>query len=309
MRQTDLYRSGKPPERLSRNCFELLVKSIIAFVTLLASRFLDWVQRARWCTQSRSRMPGSSRLLCMGVLRHELPDQQVLDYPIIANGLIAPLVTMSCRLLLRRVASRGVLPRERFSPLAPSSGWAVSAFPPLSGDKQTSGEGAKNDASDPLQTWGTAARYSGRARLGRYSLPLPVHCRQRTDYRPRAQRYTNDDHRPEGEEQEVRYQALSDDITPKPERCCARYDQQRTGKADFDPRRWAWVTTREMKRPPCSHEGKDYPQDATRKHGATTSFKSDLKRYVRSVHKQFICGSENSALSLSRTDPADRSHV
>jgi len=51
----------------------------------------------------------------MGVLRHELPDQQVLDHPIIANGLIAPLVTMTCRLLLRRVASRGVLPRERFS--------------------------------------------------------------------------------------------------------------------------------------------------------------------------------------------------
>ena len=50
----------------------------------------------------------------MGVLRRELSDQQVLDYPIIANG-IAPLVTMSCRLLLRRVASRGVLPRERFS--------------------------------------------------------------------------------------------------------------------------------------------------------------------------------------------------
>src|SRR5579859_2914703 len=86
MRQTDLYRSGKPSELLSRNCFELLVKSIIAFVTLLASRFLDWVQRARWRTQSRSRMPGSSRLLCNGVLRHELPDQQVLDYPIIANG-------------------------------------------------------------------------------------------------------------------------------------------------------------------------------------------------------------------------------
>jgi len=51
----------------------------------------------------------------MGVLRHELPDQQVLDHPIIANGLIAPLVTMTCRLLLGRVASRVVLPRERFS--------------------------------------------------------------------------------------------------------------------------------------------------------------------------------------------------
>src|SRR6478672_11552731 len=66
MRQTDLYRSGKPLGLLSRNCFELLVKSITAFVTLLASRFLGLVQRARWCTQSRSRMPGSSRLLCNG---------------------------------------------------------------------------------------------------------------------------------------------------------------------------------------------------------------------------------------------------
>jgi hypothetical protein len=60
-------------------------------------------------------MPGSSWLLCNGGLRHELPDQQVLDHGIIAsNGLIAPRVTMSCR-LLRPVASRGVLPRERFS--------------------------------------------------------------------------------------------------------------------------------------------------------------------------------------------------
>src|SRR4029434_3197580 len=115
MRQTDLYRSGKPPALLSRNCFELLVKSITAFVTLLASRFLGWGQRPRWSTQSRLRMPGSSWLLCNGGLRHELPDQQVLDHGIIAsNGLIAPRVTMSCR-LLRPVASRGVLPRERFS--------------------------------------------------------------------------------------------------------------------------------------------------------------------------------------------------
>jgi hypothetical protein len=58
----------------------------------------------------------------MGVLRHELPDHSVLDHRIIAsNGLIAPLVTMSRRLLLCRVAaSRGVLPRERFSPLTHS---------------------------------------------------------------------------------------------------------------------------------------------------------------------------------------------
>ena len=60
----------------------------------------------------------------MGVLRHELPDQQVLDHWIIAsNGLIAPRVTMSCRLLLRDVASRGVLPRERFSPLTQLGHW------------------------------------------------------------------------------------------------------------------------------------------------------------------------------------------
>ena len=58
----------------------------------------------------------------MEVLRHELPDQQVLDRRIIAgNGLIAPRVTMSCRLLLRRVASRGVLPRERFRFIGPNS--------------------------------------------------------------------------------------------------------------------------------------------------------------------------------------------
>jgi hypothetical protein len=52
------------------------------------------------------------------VLRHELPDQHVLDHRIVASyAPIAPLVTMSCRLLLCRVASRGVLPRERFSPV------------------------------------------------------------------------------------------------------------------------------------------------------------------------------------------------
>ena len=78
-------------------------------------------------------MPGSSWLLCNGVLRHELPDQQILDHPIIANGLIAPLVTMTCRLLLRRVASRGVLPRERFSPLAQMRSAGGIEQGPLSG--------------------------------------------------------------------------------------------------------------------------------------------------------------------------------
>lgn len=53
----------------------------------------------------------------MGVLRYELKDR-FLDHRITAsNRLIAPRVTMSCRLLLRHVASHGVLPRERFSPL------------------------------------------------------------------------------------------------------------------------------------------------------------------------------------------------
>src|SRR5215470_8526293 len=181
MRQTDLYRSGKPPELLSRNCFEVLVKSITAFVTLLASRFLDWVQPARWCTQSRSRRrrpeaeprhdldrrrcgsskppsprrtTGSTRDQCrvrvgscaMGVLRHELPDQQVLDHPIIANGPIAPLVTMTCRLLPHRVASRGVLPRERFSPMAQSGGHGMSALALLLGVKRTASAAAPSSA-------------------------------------------------------------------------------------------------------------------------------------------------------------------
>jgi hypothetical protein len=72
----------------------------------------------------------------MGVLRHELPDQQVLAHPIIANGLIAPLFTMTCRLLLRRVASRGVLPRERFSPLALFGHAAIAESSLISGVKR-----------------------------------------------------------------------------------------------------------------------------------------------------------------------------
>ena len=47
-----------------------------------------------------------------------------LDHRIIASyGLIAPLVTMSCRLLLPRVASPGVLPRERFRSLGRVEMW------------------------------------------------------------------------------------------------------------------------------------------------------------------------------------------
>jgi hypothetical protein len=45
------------------------------------------------------------------VLGNEVPDHRI----IVSYGLITPLVSMSCRLLLRRVASRRVLPRERFS--------------------------------------------------------------------------------------------------------------------------------------------------------------------------------------------------
>jgi hypothetical protein len=40
--------------------------------------------------------------------------------------------------------------------MAPSSGWRMSAFPPLLGDKLTSGEHAKNDANDP--TYDVVAR-------------------------------------------------------------------------------------------------------------------------------------------------------
>lgn len=73
------------------------------------------------------------------LLRHELPDQQVLEHRIIAsNGLIALRVTMSCRPLLRRVASRGVLPRERFSPMARLEPPVRSAIAPLSGAQRIS---------------------------------------------------------------------------------------------------------------------------------------------------------------------------
>jgi hypothetical protein len=37
--------------------------------------------------------------------------------------------------------------------MAPSSGSGMSAIPPLSGNKQTSGERAESDASDPEQTY------------------------------------------------------------------------------------------------------------------------------------------------------------
>ncbi|WP_210190997.1 hypothetical protein, partial [Bradyrhizobium canariense] len=73
------------------------------------------------------------------VLRHELPDQHVLDHRIVASyAPIAPLVTMSCRLLLRRVASGGVLPRERFSPMALSRRSIERVSCRLSGANRTS---------------------------------------------------------------------------------------------------------------------------------------------------------------------------
>jgi hypothetical protein len=59
------------------------------------------------------------------VLRHELPDQHVVDHRIITSyGLIAPLVTMSCRLLLRRVASRAAFYRASGLVLWPFSDMA-----------------------------------------------------------------------------------------------------------------------------------------------------------------------------------------
>jgi len=84
------------------------------------------------------------------VLRHELPDQHVLDHRIIASyGLIAPLVTMSCRLLLRRVASRGVLPRERFSPMALNGHGPMADLNPLSVKERKSNFGAVGSVDDP----------------------------------------------------------------------------------------------------------------------------------------------------------------
>src|SRR6266404_2852331 len=120
MRQTVLSRLGKPPElsepklfRAARQEHHRICNSACVEIPGLgaASATLHTItievahNHDREC---RVRV-GSCAWL---VLRHELPDQHVLDHRIIASyGLIAPLVTMSCRLLLRRVASRGVLPR------------------------------------------------------------------------------------------------------------------------------------------------------------------------------------------------------
>ena len=40
--------------------------------------------------------------------------------------------------------------------VAPSGGWAMSALPPLSGDKPTSGERSENDAIDPYRKLASA---------------------------------------------------------------------------------------------------------------------------------------------------------
>ena len=100
MKQTDLWRLGKPPELSEPNCFELLVKSITAFVTLLTSRFLELGPTS--ATLHTITIEGLALVQWL-VLRRVLPDQHVLDRRIIASyGRIAPLVTMSCHLLLRR---------------------------------------------------------------------------------------------------------------------------------------------------------------------------------------------------------------
>src|SRR5579863_7769314 len=91
-------------------------------------------------------MPGSSWLLCNGGAPPRTPDHYVLDHRIIAsNRLIAPLVTMSCRLLLRRVASRGVLPRERFSPL----GWNGHRLMASGNPVRSPGLGCRGFAGQP----------------------------------------------------------------------------------------------------------------------------------------------------------------
>jgi hypothetical protein len=151
MRETDLYRSGKPLELLSRNCFELLVKSITALVTLrveisglgATSATVHTIENAGF--ESALVQWGCSATRTSRSARPRSSDHRQLW----AN---CPARQMNCRLLLRRVASRGVLPRGRFSPLAPSSDWRMSAFPPLSGDEQTSGERGKMTAHDPEPT-------------------------------------------------------------------------------------------------------------------------------------------------------------
>src|SRR5258707_11239761 len=75
------------------------------------------------------------------VLSLNFSDQHV--HRIIARSrLIAPRVRMTCRLLLRCVASHSVLPRERFSPLALFGHGAMSDLSQLSGVKRKSNFGA-----------------------------------------------------------------------------------------------------------------------------------------------------------------------
>src|SRR5258705_5757998 len=89
-------------------------------------------------------MPGSSWLLCNGWFS----DQHV--HRIIARSrLIAPRVRMTCRLLLRCVASHSVLPRERFSPMALFGHGAMSGLSPLSGEERKSNFGAVRSVDDP----------------------------------------------------------------------------------------------------------------------------------------------------------------
>src|SRR5258707_15503822 len=71
------------------------------------------------------------------VLSHNFSDPHV--HRIIARSrLIAPRVRMTCRLLLRCVASHSVLPRERFSPLALFGHVPMSDLSPLCAQERTS---------------------------------------------------------------------------------------------------------------------------------------------------------------------------
>ena len=63
----------------------MLVKSITAFVTLLTSRFVDWVSTSAMVHTITVEDAGFELALVQWlVLRHELPDQHVLDHRIIA---------------------------------------------------------------------------------------------------------------------------------------------------------------------------------------------------------------------------------
>jgi hypothetical protein len=127
MRQTDLWRPEKPRSYLSQNCFELLVK------------------HSRECSGPSWTLASAA---LFGVRPRTCRSSCLRSYA--GNGLIASFVRTPRS--LRRVVSRSVLPRERFSPLALFGHGEMSDLSSLSGVKRKSNFGAVRSVDDPTET-------------------------------------------------------------------------------------------------------------------------------------------------------------